>query len=171
MLHTTPPFFISTPSLIPADNFIIPSDLAATTACDNGDGRISPPHFITFWNSEGLTIVVFIPSFSICSCSITISLPCSSWLWFSSFSLLSLCESAHPVITTTAATDRQRITVVIFIFTIVFVLINQIIAKMNIREVLVDIEFDPGLALKSAEHRRTQHLLVDLFLLIVILRQ
>ena len=87
------------------------------------------------------------------------------------FFLLSLCESAHPVITTTAATDRQRITVVIFIFTIVFVLINQIIAKMNIREVLVDIEFDPGLALKSAEHRRTQHLLVDLFLLIVILRQ
>lgn len=42
---------------------------------------------------------------------------------------------------------------------------------MNIREVLADIEFDPGLALKSAEHRRTQHLLVDLFLLIVILRQ
>lgn len=34
---------------------------------------------------------------------------------------------------------------------------------MNIREVLADIEFDPGLALKSAEHRRTQHLLVDLF--------
>ena len=44
-------------------------------------------------------------------------------------------------------------------------LINQIIAKMNIREVLVDIEFDPGLALKSAEHRRTQHLLVMMFML------